>query len=302
MNNVNVTSTQVFVDAKKAKQFLKKIVSCQRDGRPRLVSQLKKLMLTVDPVNGDRKFKNNLSPLKFDSNGNMFDGYHRCTAVIEADKDEPGIGFWFFVESGHEPSTVQFVDNLSAKRNLFDDLSYRVSTKDKKKFYQQLCADVEKMFGGIGTVINNLHSSEKVDFLIKNEQILGETNKIFKISENESTHGFNEPVYRAAFHSYIVEDPTNISMYHKFAKMLVGDEPTTRKDAIEALKKKIPELEKEHEKLGSRVHGHTRMALTLQAIQDQIDGIDASKKTYQLKPAGFHKFSGTKYSLGKDKE
>lgn len=306
MSNNNVTVRKVLVDATVAKQFLSKNTH-NRPMRTDHVLCRKKEMLEIDPKTGAKKFKNFIQPIKFDKNDRLMDGQHRCQAIIDADKVEPGIGFWFFVEEGHEPEIVQSLDNGALQRNLFDNLSYKIDTKKNVKHYKKLCADVEKMYGGIGNLKSSQRHSfeEKVDFLVKNEPILEETNKIFQVSKSEIPNGFNEAHYRAAFHSYISKDPANTETYRTFAKQLVGksDVPgLSRKDPLDAFKNKMRDLETEHNKLGSRIHPHTRMAYALQAIEDQFNGVNASKKAYELKPATSHSFSGTKYSLDKDKE
>lgn len=306
MSNNNITSTKVTVDANVARNFLAKNTH-NRPKRKDHIFKLKKDMLEVDPKHGGKKFKDCVQPIKIDKNGRLMDGQHRCEAIIEADKVEPGISFDFFVEEGHEPETVETLDNGAKQRNLFDNLSYHIDTKKHPKYYKKLCADVEKMYGGIGNLKTSERASpsEKVEHILNNESILEETNKIFEVPKGEIPNGFNEAHYRAAFHSYIAEDPSNTDMYRTFAKQLVGksDVPgLSKQDPLDALKRKITELEAEHLKVGSRIHSHTRMAYTLQAIEDQKNNVNASKKSYELKPAKYHSFSKTKYSIDKDKE
>jgi hypothetical protein len=298
VNGDKIPTTEEFIDSAKAEQYLK---SNTRNRPPKKdhIKHLSKLMVENDNSNpGTKKFKDFHSTIKFDRNGKLLDGQHRLKGLVEANKTNPGIGFWFKVERGHDPSIVDTLDCVQKTRSLVDALSYHVEKIGKLERKQ--CADVDKLFGGIGSLKLSQRPTmdEKVQFLLNNKDVINEVIKAFQPASKATNQNYNHAHYRSAILSFIIEDPQNKDTYIEYAERLVGKKTGfSNKDPLMAFTTKIFELEKKHAQVNSNIHSHTRMAFLLQAIDDQFKGIDASKKSYQLSEMKYHKFSKTKFSI-----
>lgn len=97
------------IDAKTAAFYLTRNVSANRNVRPRVVQTYAR-----DMINGTWKITS--ETVKFDTNGNMFDGQHRLTAIIEADKTKPGITVGIMVARNIDQSAMIVVDRGAPRR------------------------------------------------------------------------------------------------------------------------------------------------------------------------------------------
>ena len=297
-NMQQIPTSDEFIDANLAANYLQ---SNSRNRPPKKdhIKHLAKFMVENDNSNpGTKKFKDFHSTIKFDKNAKLLDGQHRLKALVEAGKITPGIGFWFKVERGHDPSIVDTLDCVQKTRSLVDSLSYHVEKIGKLERKQ--CADVDKLFGGIGSVKLSQRATmdEKVQFLLSNKDVINEVIKAFQPASKATNQNYNHAHYRSAILSFIVEDPDNKDTYIEYVERLVGKKTGfSNKDPLMAFTTKIMDLEKKHAQMNSNIHSHTRMALLLQAVDDQNKNIDASKKSYQLSETKYHNFSKTKFSI-----
>jgi hypothetical protein len=121
------TIEQITLTPELAKEFMAKNVS-NRPLRPIYVEVLSKAILNGEwMLTGD--------PIRFDWNGHLFDGQHRCQAVIAT-----GVAIPTYVASGFDPKTQEVVDS-GVKRSLGDTLHLR-----GEKSHNHLAAAINLMW------------------------------------------------------------------------------------------------------------------------------------------------------------